>query len=134
MHVVLDTNILVSAAIKPKSHFAKALRQGAFTLIITEPLLKELIAVLNRSKLRDKYHLTPHYIHAFLQLIGTRGEFFEPGEKINLCRDPKDNMFLEAAVAGLARVIVSKDRDLLDLVSFRSIPIIEPKNFLQTYL
>jgi putative PIN family toxin of toxin-antitoxin system len=130
MRAVLDTNVIISMAIKPTRRLAKELRNGAFTLIISDPILNELIDVLNRPRLRNKYHLTPHYIFAFLQLVRLRCEFFETTEKIEICRDPKDNMFLEVAIVGKANVIVSHDRDLLDLHSFRNIPIIEPIDFI----
>ena len=47
------------------------------------------------------------------------------------CRDPKDNKFLELAVAGNADCIVTGDKDLLVLNSFRNIQIITPKEFLE---
>jgi predicted nucleic acid-binding protein len=47
------------------------------------------------------------------------------------CRDPKDDKFLEVAVAGKADVIVSEDEDLLVLHPFRGIPIVGPAQFLE---
>jgi predicted nucleic acid-binding protein len=49
---------------------------------------------------------------------------------MDACRDPKDNRFLEAAVEGNANIIVSGDKDLLDLVVFETIPIISAAEFL----
>lgn len=45
--------------------------------------------------------------------------------------DPKDDKFLEAAIAGKADFIVSGDKHLLDLKEFRSIPIISGAEFIQ---
>jgi predicted nucleic acid-binding protein len=45
--------------------------------------------------------------------------------------DPKDDKFLEVAVAGEADVIVSGDEDLLVLHPFAGIPILPPADFLQ---
>lgn len=129
MRIVADTNVLVSAAIKPHGRFATQLRQGAFHLLVSDAVLNELIDVLNRPRLRQKYNLTPHYIHAYLHLIRLRSEYVEPTETITACRDEKDNKFLELAVAGKAEALVSNDADLLVLHPFRDIPIVSVADF-----
>jgi predicted nucleic acid-binding protein len=48
-----------------------------------------------------------------------------------LVRDPKDDKFLQVAVAGKADVIVSGDEDLLVLHPFSGIPILRPAAFLR---
>jgi len=50
------------------------------------------------------------------------------------CRDPKDNKFLELAVAGEATHIVTGDSDLLVLNPFRDIAVLTPSEFLATAL
>jgi uncharacterized protein len=47
-----------------------------------------------------------------------------------ICRDPKDNMFLELALSGNADLIISGDNDLLVLNQFRGIPVITPREFI----
>ncbi|WP_459868116.1 putative toxin-antitoxin system toxin component, PIN family [Endothiovibrio diazotrophicus] len=49
------------------------------------------------------------------------------------CRDPKDNKFLELAVAGGASALITGDQDLLALHPFRGIPILAPADFLAQY-
>jgi predicted nucleic acid-binding protein len=51
--------------------------------------------------------------------------------RIAACHDPKDDKFLEVAVAGRADVIVSGNEDLLTLHPFDTIPIVSPATFLQ---
>ncbi|MCE7922369.1 MAG: putative toxin-antitoxin system toxin component, PIN family [Haliscomenobacteraceae bacterium CHB4] len=51
-------------------------------------------------------------------------------EEIQACRDPKDNKYLEAAVAAQADCIISGDPDLLALHPFRNIPVLSPRDFL----
>ena len=58
------------------------------------------------------------------------GELVIPDQTVDACRDPKDNKFLEAALAGEADCIVSGDADLLDMGSFEEIPILRPAEFL----
>jgi putative PIN family toxin of toxin-antitoxin system len=50
---------------------------------------------------------------------------------LHVCRDPRDDKFLEAAVHGEARLIVTGDRDLLALDPFQGIRIVTPAAFLE---
>jgi putative PIN family toxin of toxin-antitoxin system len=136
MRAVVDTNILVRAVIKPHGTVGPVLlrlRQGDYTLLYAQSLLEELIDVLNRPRIHDKYRLTDQDIQTVVRLILLRGEAVMLPEKgqITACRDPKDNKFLDVAVAGKADVIVSGDQDLLTLHPFAGIPILPPAAFLQ---
>jgi putative PIN family toxin of toxin-antitoxin system len=134
MRVVLDTNILVSALIRPQGRVGavlKHLRHGTYTLLYAQPLLEELVDVLNRPRIRDKYSVTEEDVKAFLALLLLRGEVVHPEWHITVCRDSKDNKFLDVAVAGQADVLVSGDKDLLVLHPFQDIPILSPAEFLQ---
>lgn len=53
---------------------------------------------------------------------------------ITTCRDPKDNMFLDLAVQGGAKYLISGDADLLDLHPFQSVSIVPPSLFLNICL
>jgi putative PIN family toxin of toxin-antitoxin system len=134
VRAVVDTNVLVSALILPCSRVGPVLfrlRNGEYTLLYAQPLLEELVDVLNRPRIRRKYRLTNADIEAVVGLILLRGEAVTPQRRIIACRDPEDNMFLEVAVAGQADVIVSGDDDLLVLHPFEGIPILTPVGFLQ---
>lgn len=133
LRAVVDTNILVRAVIKPLGSVGpvlRRLRDGAYVLLYSEPLLTELVDVLNRPRIRDKYGLTLDDIETVVALVLLRGEGIAPTRRIDICRDPKDNMILEAAADGNADVIVSGDKDLLDLEAFEEIPIVGPADFL----
>ena len=58
-------------------------------------------------------------------------ELVEITEQIDVCRDPKDNKFLELAICGKADFIITGDDDLLDLDPFRELRIITPRDFLE---
>jgi putative PIN family toxin of toxin-antitoxin system len=134
MRAVVDTNILVRAVIKPYGTVGPVLlrlRHGEHTLLYAPSLLEELIDVLNRPRIREKYWLTDQDIQTVLSLILLRGDVVKPKERITACRDPKDDKFLEVAVAGEADVIVSGDQDLLVLHPYAGIPILSPGAFLQ---
>ena len=53
--------------------------------------------------------------------------------RVQACRDPKDDMYLELALSGQADCIITNDADLLALHPFENIPIISPKEFLEKF-
>lgn len=133
LRVVVDTNVLVSAVILPAGRVGPMLihlRGGTFIPLYCAEALEELASVLARSRIRDKYHVINADIRAVLDLILLRGHYVELIERVTICRDPKDDIFLELALAGKADLIVSGNDDLLSLHPFRGIPIIAPAIFL----
>ena len=133
MRAVIDTGVFVSALIRKHGttgDVLRALRDGRFTAIYTTDIMVEIIDVLGRASFRTKYHIEPDDITALVNLIRLRGELVNPTHKVTLCRDPKDDKFLEAALATQTDCIVSGDGDLLDMTSFEEIPILRPSEFL----
>ena len=127
---VLDTNVLVSTVLLPRSTaqdaFAKALKQGK--LVHSLATLDELKQVLERKKF-DKYISRDDRIQ-FLTMLVRESILVEISVNITACRDPKDNKFLELALSADANTIISGDDDLLILHPFRGINIISPRAFL----
>lgn len=56
--------------------------------------------------------------------------WFEPTLRVNDCRDPKDDKYLELALAAGAEIIVSSDADLLVLDPWRGVRIVRPASYL----
>jgi predicted nucleic acid-binding protein len=118
MRAVIDTGVFVSALIRSQGttgDVLRSLRDGRFTAIYTTDILVEIIDVLGRAKFRTKYHIEPDDITT---------------QKVTACRDPKDDKFLEAALATQTDCIVSGDADLLVLTPFQDIPILRSAEFL----
>ena len=133
MRVVLDTSVLVSELIRRQGttgEVLRLLREARFTVIYTTPTMIEIIEVLGRDPFRTKYHIESEDITILVNLLRLRGELVNPLGTISVCRDPRDDKFLEAALAGQADAIVSGDADLLVLNPFESIPILRPAEFL----
>ncbi len=134
IRAVLDTNTHISAAIVPHGYPAKiiqAWREGRFTLIICQAILKEVVEVLKRSHIQKKYRgLTEKAIHALIEYLA---EFatFTPGQlKIEAVPDdPDDNEIIACAIEGEAEYIVTGDPHLKDLKAYRDIQIVSPKEF-----
>ena len=130
MRAVVDTNVLISAVIKPPGAAGRVmdhLRQDDFTILYSTAILNELVDVLNRPRLSKKYGITPADISTVVALILLRGEPVAPTVQITACRDPRDDKFLEVAIAGEADLIVSGDNDLNP---FEGIHSVTPRAFL----
>lgn len=128
---VFDTNVLVSALIlgnsKPGQAFRNALQSGQ--ILLSLPALEEIAEVISREKF-ERY-VTPEERDEFLQALVRRARFIEPDAQIRICRDPKDDKFLELAISGAADFIISGDDDMLALSPFRGMEIITPDDFLR---
>lgn len=124
MRAVLDTNVLVSGLIRPRGAIGlvlRGLRDRRFVSIASRPMLEEIADVLGRPWLRDKYGLDDAAVETFLRFLVLRTELVSPTERIERSRDPRDDLFLEAAVAGHADRLVTGDADLLALESHEGI-------------
>lgn len=130
MRVVLDTNVLVSAALKQTSPPALALAfaEQHGTLLKSESTERQLWEVLGRPHLARL--IAPEWLGRVRRLM-KRAEMIAAAEQITACRDRSDDKFLELAVSERADAIVSGDADLLVLHPFRSIPILTPAAFLE---
>ncbi len=130
VRVVIDTNVVISAALLPRSlprqAFDRALEHG--TVLISSATVAELNDVLRRPRF-DKYVHEDERLE-FLATLVRDAELVVVSDVVTDCRDPKDNKFLELALSGKATHIVSGDEDLLVLHPFRGIPILTPQAFL----
>ena len=129
--IVVDTNALVSRLLLPNSvpcrAVDKAIREG--TLLNSDDTLDELAEVLSRKKF-DPY-VTLKDRKQFIRLWGRISEPVIITRRIQACRDPRDDKFLELAVNGQAELVVSGDRDLLVLGSFMGIRILSTSDYLK---
>jgi uncharacterized protein len=131
MRVVLDTNVLVSAALKRNSTPAAAVVavEEHHVLPKSTATERQLLDVMARPYFAE---LIYEDTKGWLQSLMSGAEPVAIVERIVACRDPTDDKFLDLAVNGRADVIVSGDADLLVLNPFRSIPIVTPATFLQS--
>lgn len=102
----------VSALLNPSGHPArvlKAFRNGRLSPILSSPLIDELVDVLARPRIAEKYQLTADEVAAYVALIVERSSIVAVSGKIQMCRDPRDNVVLETALVGCADYVVSRD-------------------------
>ena len=133
IRAVFDTNLLVSYLLTHRPPIAtlidRYLAEEEIVLVTAPELLDELDRVLGYPRLQRYY--SEHQRKRFVALVLALSEIVELPEAIpRICRDPEDDMFIACAVAGDADVIVSGDRDLLDLERVGDIPILTAAAFL----
>jgi len=128
----IDTNVLISALLIKKGNPRKifnSFRKKKYELAISPLIFAEFLKTLEKPKI--KKFIKPEETKELIKYLEIYAQFFEPEEKITACRDPKDNIILECAVAGKVDFIVTGDKDLLKLQQFRNIKIVSPKTFLR---
>lgn len=134
MRLVFDCNVLISALLFDTSFPGRALikaKSKSSSLLVSNQVLAELIVVLMHPKF-DKY-VSKEIRKSFLEEFESLSTNVKIIRNIKLCRDPKDDKYLELACSGKADCIITGDSDLLVLNPFENIPIISPKEFLERF-
>ena len=126
MRVFLDTNVLV-AAFATRGLCADVLRVVLVEhqLITGEVVLSELRKALGR-----RVKLPAATIEDILALLREHEVVPKPRKPSELpIRDPADRWILASAIAGRANVLVTGDRDLLDIADEAALPVLDPRAF-----
>ena len=129
MRVVADTNILISAFVfpgGPPEGILRAAIERRIELVTSPALLAEFARVLTAKFGWDDAH-----VREAVALVGRVAVVVRPTERLRVVReDPDDDRVIEAAVTGAARTIVSGDRHLLRLGSYRDVAIVRASDLL----
>jgi putative PIN family toxin of toxin-antitoxin system len=110
MRVVIDTNVVVSAALKDRDPEVVILfiaRHPEFEWVASEEIVAEYVSVLGRPKFRLPETVTQRWAALFDKLI-TQIEVISSAE---FSRDPKDAKFIACALAAQAGFFITGDRD-----------------------
>jgi putative PIN family toxin of toxin-antitoxin system len=128
LRLVLDTNVVVSAALKPDG-----LQRTTFLLAITKPgrlyvsapILEEYRDVLSRPELSIRRGLRLQ----LMQLIRNHGHLVVPSRRLEVTSDPDDNIFVECADAARADYLVTGNRRHFPPF-WKNTKIITPREFI----
>jgi len=128
--VVVDTNVLISYTMNKNgvSGQAVSLAMQNYTILQSNETFSEFVDVVNREKF-DKY-ISDDVRNLNIDSLSKESNFIDVTHNTDICRDPKDNKFLDLAVSGNAKCILSGDKDLLDIKNYQGIDILSPANFL----
>lgn len=128
MKVVFDTNVLVSALVFPGGRAEAALLrivEERDKLLLSKPILDELLGVLARKFARDAEELARTAVLLSELAIAVR-----PRRRLQIVKDDPDNRVLECALTGRADAIVTDDSALLGLGEFRGVRIMSLREYL----
>ena len=146
--VVFDCMIFLQGLIKERGaavECLEAFENGEVELFISEEILREIADVLTRPKLQAKFSLlTAERAEKLVQMLRRKATLIKDVPQLfDYARDPKDEKYINLAVVAKADFIVSRDNDLLDLMTgsvdaakefrqrFRPLKVVEPNDFLQ---
>ena len=146
--VIFDCSLFVQAFLNSASAANRCLesvRRGQAQLFVSPATLTELKEVLSRPRILNLLpHASPQQADTFLEdIVAHATNLPAVTEKFRFERDPKDAPYLNLAIAAEADYLVTRDRDLLDLMightaeckefrqRFRKIKIIKPEDFMR---
>ncbi len=130
MIVVVDTNVVVSAAFWPRSEDRRCfvlLARRKYRLAVTADLLEEYRTLATRIGRRECPDKDPSPFLDWIERVALLVEPAPLGKRRS--RDAKDDPFLACALASRAEFIVTKDKDLLALDKPFGVEIVTPREF-----
>jgi len=127
-------NVFVSSLLSTEGTPAQLLnawREGRYMLVTSPAIIAEVVEVLESPRISKKYLIRHQDVENLVDVLKTDAVLVpgEAGVKGSVPRDPRDEMFLACAIDANTDCIVSGDRHLLDLRTFRGIPILTVKEF-----
>lgn len=131
--VVFDTVVFVRSLLNPHGVWGRLVfaHYADYRLILSRPVLEEILEVLDRPELKRKYRTTQGLDRQRLFALFEQAELVDVEHVPAVSRDPKDDKFLATARAGAAQYLVSEDHDLLDLKEYEGVQIVDAVTFLQ---
>jgi putative PIN family toxin of toxin-antitoxin system len=119
--VVFDCNIYLHALSAPDGPSGRCVQlaiDGALSLFISPSVLDELRDVTSRPRVIAKLRFRPERVQMLLEAIAIAATIVSDFDETFIYRrDPDDAHYVNLALAANAQLIVSRDRDLLDLMN-----------------
>lgn len=128
--VVIDTGVLVAGVFwrHEPHHCVQAWVRGFLGLVVSESIFAEYDRVLHEVRMEQGFttDLAPWLTAIEQSALWVSSEPLAGP----VCRDPKDDQFIEAALAGRARWLIARDADLTALEKPFGVEIVTPRQFL----
>lgn len=132
MRIVIDTNVLISGVFFggfPRKVLSSVVGQK-ITAYATAEIINEYEEIVQEMIDRKQGHIDRSILSPLIKAM----EIIETVTRIEICRDPDDDKFLECAKDAHALYVVSGDKDLLVVKEYESIQIVTAKDFCEQYL
>lgn len=131
MRIVLDTNVWISGLILPKSNagiILDAWKNGQYTIVCSDPILKEMERVLQYPKIAKRLNLDDVKLRQYLDLLIFFTEHVNVQKELVIVEnDPDDSLILTTLIASKANWLITGDDELLKLKD--AYPILSIKEF-----
>ena len=127
MKIVVDTNVIISGVFFNglPNRFLKEIALNEIEIVASEEIIKEYYDI-SKELVESK---TGHFNKALFDIIVGKMEIIVPQTKVDVCRDPDDNKFIECAIDGEAIFIVSGDQDLLTIEQYQGVLIVSVADY-----
>jgi uncharacterized protein len=134
LRVVLDSNVILSGFFFAgiPGIILQGWRAGRFRLALSPSILSEYREA--GVALESRYGGSE--FDAFAALLALHADIVDAPEHLDdpVCSDPDDDKFLACALAAGAEIIVSGDKELVDVSGWRGIEVLRPRTFVEKYL
>ena len=133
MKIILDTNVFISGIFfsGPPSKILKAWQNSRLQIVLSQEILNEYQCVA--ESLVAKFPAID--ILQIIELMTIHGQLIDvEGFDVSVCDDPDDNKFMECAIAGNSKIIISGDKHLLKVSGYQGIKVLKPREFVDSYL
>ena len=132
MKILIDTNIVISGLFFHGllNQLLKEIDFEEFQVCINDEIFNEYRAQIAKKVLQRKKVLNERLSEKFFSNL----QSFEKVSDLKVCRDPKDDKFINCAIDAKAIYIVSGDNDLLTLKNFAGVEIVTAREFYEKYL
>lgn len=126
LNIVPDTGFYIAASLK--NGYARSYLLGKGSKFLTYKLYSsEAILLELQGKLENKFGFERNQVVHALQDIRKVIIIVHPTIKLEISRDPDDDKIIECAVEAKANIILSFDKDLLDLKEYDNIKMVHPR-------
>jgi len=127
MTVILDCNIWVTLAINGEFKFIADLFNNDITIVSCDELKREIENVLNRPKI--KRYVSDEQVLKMIELHDLSTTFFKPGKLLSVTKDLQDDYLFALALKSKADYLVTGDKLLLDVVTYKNTSVISLSDF-----
>jgi putative PIN family toxin of toxin-antitoxin system len=127
--VVLDTNIFISAILykgKPLKILQLCTIENEINISMSPELLAELI-----GKLKYKFGIKNQTLKKLQHELEASLKYVLPEYRTRICRDADDNKIIDLAIFSDAGFIITGDKDLLEIKTYKEIRILTAAEFLE---
>ena len=134
MRIVLDTNVLISAAFwyGSSNEIMEKIERNEIELILSKEIIEEFSRVLGYEEIQEKIKNKSLEMKRTVGRVVSLSKIVVPSTRATIVKDdPDDNKFIEAALEGKANYIITQDNHLLKIKKYKGIKIVSPSEFLR---